>query len=280
MKRDELIRQICRKRSMLCVGLDPDPQKIPVKYRDAADPVLAFLKQVVRETADYAVAFKPNLAFFEADGPDGMTRFQELVGFIREHYPEIFLIADAKRGDIGNTAARYAKTFFTTYDCDAVTLSPYMGSDSIRPFLEFRNKWSVVLGLTSNPGASDIELMELKSGERVFEHSMHQVAKLGGSDQIMFVVGATKPEQLKILRKQFPDHFFLVPGVGAQGGSVEEVCSLAATTFGGLLINSSRGILYPENESAEPHRLAAWELQFAMANSIECADQSSSVPSS
>ena len=265
MKREELVRQIKRKVSMLCVGLDPDPERIPERFLSEADPVLAFLKNVVDETADFCVAFKPNLAFFEADGWRGMQRFETLVNYIKTKYPEQFIIADAKRGDIGNTARMYAKAYFEQLSCDAITLSPYMGCDSIEPYLEFPNKWVIVLGLTSNAGAVDLELEQMHNGELVYEHCMRKTSEHISNDRLMFVVGATRPEILGAIRQRFPEHFFLVPGVGAQGGSVEAVCAEAATTFGGLLINASRSILYPDNQSQEPHRLAAWAMQRQMA---------------
>jgi orotidine-5'-phosphate decarboxylase len=269
MNREELIKQIQRKSSMLCVGLDPDPSRIPNEYSKEENPTLSFLIRVVDETADFCVAFKPNLAFFEVDGWLGIKRFEKLVHYIREHHPNHLIIADAKRGDIGNTAKMYAKAFFETIPCDALTISPYMGSDSIEPYKEYEDKWLVVLGLTSNKGASDLELKKLESEERVYEHSMKLTSELVSEEQLMFVVGATRPEVLKSIRAKYPNHFFLVPGVGAQGGSVDEVCNAAVTKFGGLLINASRSILYPENTSSqEPHRLAAWELQRQMAPHI------------
>lgn len=275
MTRKELIEQIKIKKSMLCVGLDPKPEKVPAKYAQEEDPTLSFLIDVVDQTAEYSVAYKPNLAFFEADGVQGLARFAKLVDHINANHPNHLLIADAKRGDIGSTASMYAKTFFETFSCDAVTLSPYMGIDTLKPFSGFEGKWMVVLGLTSNPGAEDIELAELASGKKVYQHTMSKAAAQFDSQELMFVVGATRPEILARIREEFPDYFFLVPGVGAQGGTVEEVCEAACTGEGGLLINASRSILFPSNEAALPHAEAAKELQKKMEVYISSSSSAS-----
>ena len=265
MKRAELIGQIKKKKSMLCVGLDPKMDSIPAAHLKEEDPQLAFLKQVISETADHCVAYKPNLAFFESDGVEGMRRFAQLMDHLKASHPDHLIIADAKRGDIGHTAERYAKAYFDTFSCDALTLSPYMGMDTLAPFSGREGKWMVALGLTSNPGSEDLELLELKSGKRLYEEAMDRMARRFGPDELMFVVGATRPEMLASIRQRCPEHFFLVPGVGAQGGSVDEVCRNAATAEGGLLINASRSILYPGSDSADSHKEAAAHLQEQMA---------------
>ncbi|MCC5916498.1 MAG: orotidine-5'-phosphate decarboxylase [Cryomorphaceae bacterium] len=245
MERTNLIKIIQKKRSVLCVGLDTDLTKIPKHLLADDDPMFAFNKSIIDATEPYAVAYKPNIAFYEAEGESGWKSLKKTVNYIRDNYPDVFLIADAKRGDIGNTAERYAHTFFNLYDFDAVTLSPYMGHDSISPFVKNAGKWAIVLGLTSNKGAQDIQMLESDQGDKVYQKVMKSVASWGSPESIMFVVGATNEAQLAGIRDSFPEHFFLIPGVGAQGGDLNTVLK---NTFirneGGVLINSSRGIIY------------------------------------
>lgn len=239
-----LFSQIKLKKSFLCVGLDTDIALIPEHLRALEHPLFEFNKAVIDATAPYAVAYKPNTAFYETEGAHGWQQLEMTVAYIKEKYPEIFVIADAKRGDIGNTASRYARAFFERMECDAVTLAPYMGADSVSPFLKYEGKWAVVLALTSNGSAVDFETLELKDGTPLHDRVMQTVMGWGTPDNTMFVVGATRPEGLARLRKLCPDHFFLVPGVGAQGGTVEEVAAAGLNDRCGLLVNSSRGIIY------------------------------------
>lgn len=241
MTKQELINEINRKQSFLCVGLDSDINKIPKHLLEYENPILEFNKRIIDATKEYCVAYKPNLAFYESMGPKGWNTLQETLNYIPKN---IFTIADAKRGDIGNTANMYAKTFFETYNFDSVTIAPYMGEDSVKPFLAFKGKWGIVLGLTSNQGAFDFQFSELIEGGQLYEKVLRTTAKWGSDKNLMFVVGATKAESLTKIRKIIPDHFLLVPGVGAQGGSLAEVCKYGITEDVGLLINSSRGILY------------------------------------
>ncbi|MAY85064.1 MAG: orotidine-5'-phosphate decarboxylase [Flavobacteriales bacterium] len=241
MNRKELVDQIRKKGSFLCVGLDTDPDRIPKILQKEKDPIFAFNKAIIDATADHCVAYKPNLAFYEALGPSGMESLAKTLEYIPKDF---FTIADAKRGDIGNTAASYAKTFFKTYNFDSVTLAPYMGRDSIDPFLAYEGKWSIILALTSNPSADDFEKLELSNGTQLFEEVLKQSSKWGSDENIMYVVGATNADALKKIRSIVPNHFLLVPGVGAQGGSLEEVAKYGLNSDVGLLVNSSRGILY------------------------------------
>lgn len=262
MNRAALVDAIRTKRSLLCVGLDTDPEKLPAHLRGKEDGVLRFNKSVIDATADYAVAYKLNTAFYEAQGVAGWQILEET----RAHIPaNIFTIADAKRGDIGNTAAQYAKTFFETYPFDAITVAPYMGRDSVEPFLQNAGKWAIVLGLTSNPGADDFEKL-VCDGKPLYEHVLEKVSAWGSTQNLMFVVGATRPEELARIRKILPEHFLLIPGVGAQGGTVKDVCEAAATLDGGLLINVSRGIQYASSgeDFADAARAAAKEYQREM----------------
>lgn len=239
----ELYDQIKAKRSFLCVGLDSDINKIPGFLKNKISPLFTFNKAIVDATHDLAIAYKPNLAFYEAQGAAGWTALKETVSYIRSSYPEIFLIADAKRGDIGNTAAMYAHTYFHLMDFDAVTIAPYMGRDSVMPFLEYEGKWVILLGLTSNPGAEDFQF--LKTGNiPLYKEVIRQGAAWGDPDQMMFVAGATRPEYLAGIRSIVPDHFLLVPGVGAQGGSLERVAEHGMNERCGLIVNASRSILY------------------------------------
>lgn len=240
----QLVSQIKQKKSFLCVGLDPDINKIPQHLLSSQDPLYEFSREIVDATAAYAVAYKPNIAFYEAQGWKGMLSFEKTIEYIRRNYPDIFIIADAKRGDIGNTSAMYARTFFQTMDCDAVTVAPYMGSDSVRPFLEFDNKWVILLALTSNAGAADFQFTESTDGTLLYEKVIKTSQEWASHEQLMFVTGATKAEYFTRIRELAPRHFLLVPGVGAQGGSLEDVCRYGLTEDCGLLINSSRGIIY------------------------------------
>lgn len=244
MKRTDLVENIFRKGSFLCVGLDPDIKKIPEHLLSAESPVLEFNKAIIDATAPYCVAYKPNLAFYESLGAKGIVVLEKTVEYIREKYPDQFIIADAKRGDIGNTAAMYARALFEAMDFDAVTLAPYMGEDSVRPFLDYEGKWSVILALTSNKSASDFETVEDKNGTPLYERVLRRSSHWGTPINTMYVVGATQAEHLAHIRKIVPRHFLLVPGVGAQGGSLEEVAKYGMIDECGMLVNSSRGIIY------------------------------------
>jgi orotidine-5'-phosphate decarboxylase len=241
MTRAELVKLIFAKKSFLCVGLDPDLEKIPKHLLENENPVLEFNKAIIEATAPYCVAYKPNLAFFEALGERGMQTFHETLQCIPKTH---FVIADAKRGDIGNTSKKYAEAFFEKFDCDALTIAPYMGSDSVQPFLGEAGKWAVLLALTSNPGADDFEQLPLANGKRLYEEVIDKSMEWGSADELMFVVGATRPEQLKRIRERAPHYFFLIPGVGAQGGNLAEVAAAALTNECGILVNASRSILY------------------------------------
>ena len=247
MDKRELFENIKRKGSFLCVGLDTDIKKIPACLLNEEDPIFAFNKAIIDATAEYCVAYKPNLAFYESMGVKGWISFEKTVAYLREMYPDQFIIADAKRGDIGNTSAMYARTFFEEIDLDAVTVAPYMGEDSVTPFLNYKNKWVILLALTSNKGSHDFQLTADPSGERLFEKVLRVSQQWADSEQMMYVVGATQGAMFADIRKVAPDHFLLVPGVGAQGGSLEEVCKYGMNSQCGLLVNSSRGIIYADN---------------------------------
>lgn len=247
MKRTELVENICRKGSFLCVGLDPDIKKIPQHLLKEENPLLAFNKAIIDATAQYAVAYKPNLAFYESLGVEGWVAMEETVKYIKEKYPDQFIIADAKRGDIGNTSQLYARSFFEHLDVDAITVAPYMGEDSVTPFLGYDGKWVILLALTSNKGSHDFQLIEDQEGKRLFEHVLETSAKWASSDEMMYVVGATQGAMFQDIRKVSPKSFLLVPGVGAQGGSLEEVAKYGMIEDCGLLVNSSRGIIYASN---------------------------------
>ena len=268
MNRLELFEQIKKKQSFLCVGLDSDIQKIPSFLLDTSDPVFYFNQKIIDATAPYTIAYKPNLAFYESNGLDGWNSLEKTVHYIREKYPEIFVIADAKRGDIGNTSALYARTFFETYDFDAVTIAPYMGEDSVTPFLGYPGKWVVLLALTSNKGAYDFQFMEDQLGEKLFQKVLRISQKWASHENMMYVVGATKAVELEEIRKIVPDHFLLVPGVGAQGGSLDEVAKYGMNDQCGLIVNSSRAILYASagEDFAERAGEAAIEVQIEMKN--------------
>ena len=267
MNKQQLIDNISRKKSFLCVGLDTDVDKIPEHLFDVTDdPIFEFNKQIIDATSDLCVAYKPNLAFYESIGLEGWDVLERTVDYIRTNYPDQFIIADAKRGDIGNTSAMYARTFFGNMDFDAVTIAPYMGEDSVAPFLTYENKWAIVLALTSNTGASDFQYIE-EDGEKLFEKVLKTSKKWGTDENMMFVVGATKAEMLADIRKIIPTHFLLVPGIGAQGGSLQEVAKYGLTDECGLLINSSRQIIYASSETdfAEKAREEALKVQQEMS---------------
>lgn len=267
MTRKELVEQIFQKKTFLCVGLDTDIKKIPTYLLNEPDPIVAFNQQIIDATAPYCVAFKPNMAFYESMGVKGVAAFETTVQYIRENYPHHFVIADAKRGDIGNTSAMYARTFFDEYDVDALTVAPYMGVDSVSPFLEYEGKWVILLALTSNAGSKDFQLTKNVEGERLFERVLKKGLEWGNTGNLMFVVGATRGSLIGDVRKVAPESFLLVPGVGAQGGSLEEVCKYGMTKDCGLLVNSSRGIIYASNgeDFAEASAAKAKALQEQMA---------------
>lgn len=249
MNRKELFEIIKKKKSFLCVGLDTDIEKIPTHLLEMDDPIFEFNKQIIDATHETTVAYKPNIAFYEAMGPKGWVSLQKTVDHIRKTTKDILIIADAKRGDIGNTSAMYAKTFFESYNFDAVTLAPYMGLDTVSPFLKYDDKWSIVLALTSNKSASDFQyLTDKNKNEALYETVLKTGQEWGTNDQIMFVVGATKAESLTAVRNIAPNNFLLVPGVGAQGGSLAEVAKYGMNDHCGLLVNSSRGIIYVSKE--------------------------------
>lgn len=244
MNRQQLIDQIRSKKSFLCVGLDPDTEKMPQEMlEDEENPIYEFNKKIIDATADHCVAYKPNSAFYEAYGLNGLVSLDKTIRYIKTNYPDHLVIADAKRGDIGNTSTMYAKAFFKKLHADAITVAPYMGKDSVKPFLEFPDKWTIVLGLTSNPGSADFQQLKI-NGEELYIHVLRECAKWGSPDNLMFVVGATKAELFTQIRNIVPDHFLLVPGVGAQGGDLDAVCKYGLNKDTGLLINSSRAILY------------------------------------
>ncbi len=246
MTTEDLISEIKRKKSFLCIGLDVDLNKIPEFLLKEEDPIFSFNKAIIDATHDYAVAYKPNTAFYEAHGIEGWKSLERTIKYLNENYPEIFTIADAKRGDIGNTSAMYAKTFFEAMDFDAVTVAPYMGRDSVEPFLTFQDKHTILLALTSNEGAFDFQTKDLE-GEALYKKVLKTSKTWKNSDRLMYVVGATKAEYFKEIRSILPNAFLLVPGVGAQGGSLQEVCKYGINKEIGLLINSSRGIIYASN---------------------------------
>lgn len=246
MTAKQLFEQIQRKKSFLCVGLDTDIDKIPPHLQSNSDAVFLFNKAIIDATAPYTVSYKPNLAFYEVLGEKGWAALAKTVSYIRQNYPEMFIIADAKRGDIGNTSDMYAQTFFNSFDFDAVTLSPYMGEDTVKPFYQFKNKWAVLLALTSNPSAYNFQMIEDKQGKRLFENVIETSKQWGNADNTMYVVGATKAEMLADVRKIIPNHFLLIPGVGAQGGSLTEVSKYGMNNQCGLLVNSSRAIIYAD----------------------------------
>jgi orotidine-5'-phosphate decarboxylase len=271
MNKLQLVENIKRKRSFLCVGLDTDIKKIPEHLLKEEDPVFAFNKAIIDATADLCIAYKPNLAFYESLGVKGWIAFERTVTYIKENYPDQFIIADAKRGDIGNTSEMYARSFFDELNIDAVTVAPYMGEDSVKPFLLYPEKWVVLLALTSNKGSHDFQLTEDANGERLFEKVLRKSQEWANGEQLMYVVGATQGKMFADIRKIAPDHFLLVPGVGAQGGSLEEVCKYGMNSDCGLIVNSSRAIIYADRTGkfAEAARKAAKEIQQDMAAKVE-----------
>lgn len=264
MKKEQLVSLIKQKKSLLCVGLDTDINKIPDAIRRSAqDPIFEFNKAIIDATLDTAVAYKPNTAFYEALGLKGWESLQKTVDYIGD---KAFVIADAKRGDIGNTSKMYAQAFFEEMKVHAVTVAPYMGEDSVTPFLGYDNKWVIVLGLTSNKGSDDFQQLLLKGGEKLYEEVIRKVASWGDASQLMFVVGATQAEYIKAIRRIVPEHFLLIPGVGAQGGDLNAVCKYGITKEGGLLINASRSILYAS--SGEDFQEAASSEALNMRNAM------------
>lgn len=251
MNRKQLVDNIFAKRSFLCVGLDTDIKKIPASIIEAYpdDPITPFNKAIIDATAPYCVAYKPNMAFYESLGAKGWTALENTVAYLRENYPDQFIIADAKRGDIGNTSQLYARSFFEHLGVDAITVAPYMGEDSVTPFLGYEGKWVVLLALTSNKGSHDFQLIEDRDGRRLFENVILTSQKWAGPEEMMYVVGATQGSMFTDIRRVAPDSFLLVPGVGAQGGSLEEVCRYGIIDDCGLLVNSSRGIIYASKDA-------------------------------
>jgi orotidine-5'-phosphate decarboxylase len=274
MNQEQLFEQIKKKRSFLCVGLDSDIQKIPKHLLDTSDPLFAFNKEIIDATHDFAVAYKPNVAFYESLGSKGWESLEKTIVYLKSKYPEIFVIADAKRGDIGNTSNLYARAFFENLDFDAVTVAPYMGEDSVKPFMTYPGKWVVLLALTSNKGAFDFQfLKDENSGNQLFESVLKTSQTWGSTENLMYVVGATKAEKLKEIREIVPNHFLLVPGVGAQGGSLSEVAVNGMNNKCGLLVNSSRGIIYVSGEPdfAEKAKQAAIVVQQEMEGLLKNA---------
>ena len=276
MTKQELFENIKRKKSFLCVGLDTDVSKIPEHlFDDSEDPIFDFNKAIIDATADLCVAYKPNLAFYESLGLEGWEVLERTVDYIRENYPDQFIIADAKRGDIGNTSAMYARTFFGNMDFDSVTVAPYMGEDSVTPFLTYEGKWVTLLALTSNKGANDFQLMKDKAtGDLLYEKVLKTSQTWGTDENMMYVVGATKAEMLADVRAIVPEHFLLVPGIGAQGGSLEEVAKFGLNSTCGLLVNSSRQIIYASSEKdyAEAARAEDLQVQTEMEFILNQAD--------
>ena len=244
MTRQQIIENIKRKKSFLCVGLDTDIKKIPQHLLTAEDPIFEFNKAIIDATAPYCIAYKPNLAFYESTGVSGWISLEKTVKYIRQNYPDQFIIADAKRGDIGNTSAMYARSFFEHLGVDAITIAPYMGEDSVTPFLGYNGKWVILLALTSNRGSHDFQLTEDHSGNPLYKNVIAKSSEWATDSEMMYVVGATQGELFREIRKVAPTHFLLVPGVGAQGGSLEDVCKYGMTKDCGLIVNSSRGIIY------------------------------------
>ncbi len=274
MNKSQLFEQIKQKQSFLCVGLDTDINKIPQELLALEDPIFEFNKQIINKTAQYAVAYKPNTAFYEVYGAKGWLSLERIIQYIHNNYPEIFVIADAKRGDIGNTSANYARAFFNTLKADALTVAPYMGKDSVEPFLNFEDKWVVLLALTSNKGSQDFQYLNVGS-QMLHQQVLKTATTWATSEQMMFVVGATHPEELGEIRKMLPDYFFLVPGVGAQGGDLQAVAQNGLNNECGLLVNSSRGIIYASNGSdfairagEEAHKLQSQMAELLKAKGI------------
>ena len=273
MNKQELFENIKRKQSFLCVGLDTDIKKIPEHLLKEEDPIFAFNKAIIDATAPYCIAYKPNLAFYESMGVKGWIAFEKTVEYIKKNYPDQFIIADAKRGDIGNTSAMYARTFFEELDIDSVTVAPYMGEDSVTPFLTYEGKWVILLALTSNKGSHDFQLTEDKDGERLFEKVLRKSQAWANDENMMYVVGATQGRMFEDIRRIVPNHFLLVPGIGAQGGSLEEVCRYGMTPQCGLIVNSSRAIIYADKSEAfaQAAKNEAEKIQKQMAEQLKAA---------
>ena len=272
MNAEELFRNIQRKKSYLCIGLDTDYQKVPKTLLDREYPIFEFNRHIIDATEDLVVAYKPNIAFYESMGAAGFMSLEMTVNYLRKHYPDIFIIADAKRGDIGNTSRMYANAYFKTLDCDAITLSPYMGYDSISPFLEVRGKWSVILALTSNDGSKDFQQMKMKGDRYLYENVISTTSGWGNVNNMMYVVGATKASELRLIRKMIPEHFLLVPGIGNQGGELYDVAEHGMNDRCGLLVNASRSILYAdvtnkfENAAREQALVLQKQMEFSLRN--------------
>lgn len=271
MNRQELFENIKRKESFLCVGLDTDIRKIPPHLLNEEDPIFAFNRAIIDATADLCAAYKPNLAFYESMGVKGWIAFEKTVAYIKEHHPDQFIIADAKRGDIGNTSSMYARTFFEELNIDSVTVAPYMGEDSVTPFLEYPGKWVILLALTSNKGSHDFQLTADDNGERLFEKVLRKSQTWSTPDNMMYVVGATQGKAFEEIRRIAPHHFLLVPGVGAQGGSLQEVCKYGMNETCGLIVNSSRAIIYADSSEhfAEAARREALAVQQEMSAELK-----------
>ena len=268
MNYNQLFEQIKKKKSFLCVGLDTDITKIPSFLLNEEDPVFEFNKRIIDATAQYTIAYKPNIAFYEAYGVSGWKSLEKTINYINLIYEDIFVIADAKRGDIGNTSKMYARAFFEQFNCDAITVAPYMGKDSVFPFLEFNNKWVILLALTSNESSKDFQLLNVEgTNQNLFETVLEKSKVWGSKDNLMYVVGATQADYLKKIREIIPEHFLLVPGVGAQGGSLKEVAGYGMNKSCGLIVNSSRSIIYAESSRAfdKAAGLKAREMQNEMA---------------
>lgn len=273
MNKQQLTENIKRKQSFLCVGLDTDIKKIPEHLLKEEDPIFAFNKAIIDATAPYCIAYKPNLAFYESMGVKGWIAFEKTVEYIKKNYPDQFIIADAKRGDIGNTSAMYARTFFEELDIDSLTVAPYMGEDSVTPFLSYEGKWVILLALTSNKGSHDFQLTEDKDGERLFEKVLRKSQAWANDENMMYVVGATQGRMFEDIRRIVPNHFLLVPGIGAQGGSLEEVCRYGMTPQCGLIVNSSRAIIYADKSEAfaQAAKNEAEKVQKQMAEQLKAA---------
>lgn len=266
MTAEDLIAQIRDKKSFLCVGLDTEISKIPAHLRNTEQPLFEFNREIIDSTHDLTVAYKPNTAFYESAGSKGWIQLERTIRYIRDKYPRIFIIADAKRGDIGNTSERYADAFFREMDCDAITVAPYMGSDSVQPFLKYESRWVILLALTSNSGADDFQFHRSADNERLFEAVLRKSSEWGTPQNMMYVVGATRPSMLLKVREIVPNHFLLIPGAGAQGGSLSEVARYGMNSNVGILVNSSRAIIYADQTThfAEVARQKAKEMQSEM----------------
>lgn len=271
MNKEQLFENIKKKHSFLCVGLDTDIKKIPKHLLSEEDPVFEFNKAIIDATAPYCIAYKPNLAFYESMGVKGWISFEKTIAYLNNFYPDQFIIADAKRGDIGNTSAMYARTFFEEMNIDSVTVAPYMGEDSVSPFLSYKGKWVILLALTSNKGSHDLQLTTDENGERLFEKVLRKSQEWGNADNMMYVVGATQGRMFEDIRKIVPEHFLLVPGIGAQGGSLEEVCKYGMNKQCGLIVNSSRAIIYADSTPlfAQTAAEKAKEVQQQMAEQLK-----------